>query len=130
MYKYAILLRRGGLDLDQDVMVIKEGFSWPAFFIPFIWALWRHMWLAAIIYLLLLFATCLFIYFFSPDPISQVVLTLGVAVIYGYVANDLQQSKLFKEGFALCAILKAADSDQAYSQFLLNSPAIKSDLKA
>ena len=31
-----------------DTAVIKDGFSWPAFFFSFIWALFKRLWLLAI----------------------------------------------------------------------------------
>ena len=29
---------------DEDVVLIKDGFSWPAFFFSLIWALWHRLW--------------------------------------------------------------------------------------
>jgi hypothetical protein len=43
--------RRAELLLDDDdgnsVVFIKDGFSWPAFVIPFVWMIWHRLWLAA-----------------------------------------------------------------------------------
>ena len=33
MRLYSVHLRRHGLDPDRDIVLVKEGFSWPAFFI-------------------------------------------------------------------------------------------------
>ena len=47
MNTYTVHLRRHGLDPERDVVLVKEGFSWPAFFLSFLWALWHQLWLAA-----------------------------------------------------------------------------------
>ena len=31
--------------LANDAILVKEGFSWPAFFIPFIWLIYQRMWI-------------------------------------------------------------------------------------
>lgn len=129
MKSYAIWLRRHGLDIDRDVAVVKEGFSWPAFFFTALWASWSRLWLAAAIYI---FAQCLLYLFFLLillDPLSQGLISLGLAVIFGYVASDFRQKRLSKEGFELCAVVQGKNGDQAYRQFLLRSPIIVSDLK-
>ena len=47
MNVYTVHLRRHGLDPDRDLLVVKEGFSWPAFFLSFLWALWHRLWVPA-----------------------------------------------------------------------------------
>ena len=128
MNLYAVHLRRHGLDPDLDVVLVKEGFSWPAFLLSFLWALWRRLWLAAALFLTALGAVNLGIYLFRPDPVSQGILSLGLAVIFGYVANDLRQHKLADQGFALAAVVNGKDSDQAYRRFLDHEPALAADL--
>ena len=40
---------RGGV--DADIVFVKDGFSWPAFFFTAVWALWHRLWLFALIVL-------------------------------------------------------------------------------
>ncbi len=37
--------------LSEDAILVKEGFSWPAFFIPLIWLLYKRMWIVLVFYL-------------------------------------------------------------------------------
>jgi len=130
MNLYAVHLRRHGLDPDRDVALVKEGFCWPAFFLSFVWALWHRLWLAAALFVAVQGAVNLGIYLFRPDPLSQGVVSLGLAVIIGFVANDFRQKKLTDQGFALSAVVNGKDTNQAYRRFLDHEPALAADLNA
>jgi len=129
MKLYAVHLRRHGLDPDRDVVMVKEGFSWPAFLLSFVWALWHRLWLAAALFGLAHAAISLGIYLLHPDPISQTVLSLGLAAIIGYLAADIRQHKLTRQGFAFAGVVGGKDADQAYRRFLDSEPALAADLK-
>ena len=126
---YAVHLRRHGLDPDRDVVLVKEGFSWPAFLLSFVWALWHRLWLAAALFGLAQAAISLGIYLVHPDPVSQTVLSLGLAAIIGYLAADIRQHKLTRQGFAFAGVVAGPDADQAYRRFLDSEPVLAADLK-
>jgi hypothetical protein len=128
MSLYLIYLRRHGLDPDQDVAVLKEGFSWPAFFFTIIWAFWCRLWMATIIFILAQVALYLFFNIIQLNQLSQGIVFIGLAVMFGYLANEIHQLKLSKEGFELFAIVKGKNKDQALDQFLRNFPIIASEL--
>ena len=130
MNLYAVHLRRHGLDPDRDVALVKEGFSWPAFFLSFVWALWHRLWLAAALFLAAQGTVNLGIYLLRPDPVSQGVVSLGLAVIIGFVANDFRQKKLTDQGFAFTAVVNGQDTNQAYRRFLDHEPALAADLNS
>ena len=122
MSSYLICLRRKVLNIDRDVAFVKEGFSFPAFFLNIFWAAWFRLWLAAAIYIFLQIILLLFIYFLEPDALSQSVLFISFAIIFGYVANDIRQQKLFQEGFELYGIMQGKNKGQVYEKFFSNLP--------
>ncbi len=126
---YAVHLRRHGLDPDRDVVLVKEGFSWPAFLLSFVWALWHRLWLAAALFGLAQAVLGLGIYLIYPDPVSQTVVSLGLAAVIGYLAADIRQHKLTRQGFAFAGVVAGPDVDQAYRRFLDSEPALAADLK-
>jgi len=130
MRLYAVHLRRHGLDPDRDVVLVKEGFSWPAFFLSFVWALWHRLWLAAALIALAQALVGLGVYLAHPDPVSQIVLSLGLAAIVGYLAAEIRQTKLARQGFAFAGVVGGEDADQAYQRFLDGEPALAADLKS
>ena len=126
---YSVHLRRHGLDPDRDIELVKEGFSWPAFFLTFLWALWHRLWLAAVVFSLVTAGLNLTFLELQLDPISQGVLSLGLAAAFGYLGNDLRCRKLARQDFVLAGVASGEDSDQALSRYLESEPELARDLK-
>ena len=129
MKTYSIHLRRHGLDADRDIELVKEGFSWPAFFLTFLWALWHRLWLAAAAFFVAVVGLNLASYKLSVDMISQTALSLGLALAIGYMSNDLKCRKLAHLGFVLAGIASGKDSDAALHRYLESEPELAADLK-
>lgn len=49
MRVYTVHVRTPAERLDRDIHLVKEGFSWPAFFFSAVWALWVRLWLVAVV---------------------------------------------------------------------------------
>ena len=129
MNVYTIHLRRHGLDPDRDLLVVKEGFSWPAFFLSFPWALWHRLWVPAAVIFLAGAAIGLLGAKLHLDPLSQWALSLGLAAIVGYLGNDLRRRRLDRQGFALADVSSGDDADAALRRYLDAEPALAADLK-
>jgi len=129
MRLYSVHLRRHGLDPDRDLVLVKEGFSWPAFLLSFLWALWQRLWLAAAVIFAAHAALAVVVALTGADPVAEVALSLGLGVIVGYVANDLRRSKLADQGFAFAGVVVADDVDSALRRYLDGEPALARDLK-
>ena len=130
MRLYSVHLRRHGLDPDRDIVLVKEGFSWPALVFSFLWALWHRLWLAALAILLAVATLNAAIYWLRPDELSQAVLSLGLGVIVGYLGNDLRRRKLTRLGFAFAGAVSGDDPDKALRRYLDSQPALAADLKS
>lgn len=130
MRLYSVHLRRHGLDPDRDIVLVKEGFSWPALLFSFLWALRHRLWLAAAAIFLAVTTLNVAIYWLRPDELSQAVLSLGLGVIIGYLGNDLRRRKLTGQGFAFAGAVSGDDPDQALRRYLDNQPALATDLKS
>lgn len=129
MKVYTVHLRRHGLDPDRDLLVVKEGFSWPAFFLSFLWALWHRLWVPAGV--IFLAGTAIGLSGIKPhlDPLSQSALSLGLAVIVGYLGNDLRRGRLDRLGYALADVSSGDDADAALRRYLDAEPALAADIK-
>lgn len=121
MRSYSILLRRQGLVPERDIVIVKDGFCWPAFFIGAVWALWHRMWWVALALVIgtatlsaigpLLFA----------DPLSPQILTIAFAFMAGLLAHDLRVWALERKGFVDYGTVVASDQDEALFGFLENN---------
>ncbi len=129
MNVYTVHLRRHGLDPDRDLLVVKEGFSWPAFFLSFLWALWHRLWVPAAVIFLAGTAIGLAGTKLHLDPLSQGALSLGLAAIVGYLGNDLRRRRLERLGYALADVSSGDDADAALRRYLDAEPALAADLK-
>ena len=129
MRHYTVHLRRHGLDPDRDLVLVKEGFSWPAFFFSVLWALWHRLWLVAGIFFLVQLAMSLILAVWMPDPVAAIAMSVGTALILAYAANDLWRWALERLGFVETAVVAADDRDGAERRFLDGEPALAADLR-
>ncbi len=51
MRLYTVHIRPGSREPDREAALVKEGFSWPAFFFTAIWALVTRQWIVALVIL-------------------------------------------------------------------------------
>jgi hypothetical protein len=113
---YTVHLRRPVRDQDKDVVLVKEGFSWPAFLFSGLWALWNRLWLVAL-------GLCL-------DPLSEIAISIGFALLVGFVANDLRRWTLAGRGYFEADVVAAPDALAAELRFYEHRPTVLADLKA
>jgi hypothetical protein len=129
MQLYSVHVRRHGLDPDRDLVLVKEGFSWPAFFLSFLWALWQRLWLAAAVIFAAHAAVGGAAVALGANPLAEAALSLGLAAVVGYLANDLRRRKLAKQGFVFAGVVAADDADAALKRYLDSDPALAADVR-
>jgi len=115
---YTIHLRRHGLDPEKDVVVLKDGFSWPAFLFGAPWALWHRMWWAALALIVGAAVTSGLGTLVFSDPLSPTVLASALALLAGLLGHDLRVWTLERQGFVLSAVVSADGSDHALQRYL------------
>jgi len=125
---YSVHLRRHGLDPDRDVVVVKEGFAWPAFLFTTLWALWHRLWLAAAAIVLAQALAAAVVHAVGADAVSGFVISLALAAVVGVVANDARRRKLDAQGYELAGVVSGDNGDMALRRFLDGQPALARDL--
>jgi hypothetical protein len=103
--------------LDDDdgnsVVFIKDGFSWPAFVIPFVWMIWHRLWLALVAYIVAVAGLAGIGYLSGfPDNLATM-LGLLVNVFFGLEGNNLRRRALARRGYHEVADVVASDRDEA-----------------
>lgn len=83
----------------EALAFVKEGFSWPALFVPLLWLLYQRMWLELIVLVLLLtlLQWASVAIHGGEDLISWA--TIGLIVLFAFEANDLRQAALVRRGY-------------------------------
>ncbi len=125
---YTAYVRHGGLDPDRDVVLVKEGFSWPAFVFGPLWALTRRLWLAAAAFALALAGIESLAHAGDLDPTVRAALTLGISMVFGWIGNDLRRRKLERQGFVFQGVVAGDTIDAAFGRFLDRAPGLARDL--
>ncbi|MBT3766677.1 MAG: DUF2628 domain-containing protein [Rhodospirillaceae bacterium] len=122
MRLYTVHFRPYGLNPEKNLVLIKEGFSWLGFFFSGFWALAHGLWIAAgglfvgsgvLIGILVLI---------EPTPITELAISLGYAVLIGFIANDLHRWTLERQDYDLVGVVSGAGIDEAEQRFLDNEP--------
>lgn len=110
-------------------MVVKVGFSWPAFIIGPLWFLVNKMWLNFAIVTAFIVSANLYFHHFKPSSQGEKLLDLGMALLalvgwflIGKFANLLLCSDLEGRGYVLQATVKAKSTRTAREEFAKMSP--------
>ncbi len=124
MRLYTVHLGRRRPDSEPDLVLIKEGFCWPALFLTAFWALWHRMWLVAIALFVINGILSGLVHALGLNAASSGVLSAGFAVIVGFVANDLRRWFLERRGFLFSEVVSGADQDAAARNYLDDLPSL------
>ena len=125
MRSFAVFSRPG-----RDIEVVKQGWSWPAFFFNVFWAAWRRMWLLAFgawlgEILVPAFLAAVFDSFdragvdvFPLVLVAGLVFGFGVPVAFGVRGNTWRRAHLRSRGYAERGIVVAPSAAAAAGMFL------------
>jgi hypothetical protein len=101
----------------DKIAFVKEGFSWPALFVPALWLLFYRMWIELIIFLVLIGGLQ---WLLGGDrqgaELAGWVMT-AISVLFAFEANDLRGAALARRGYRLAAVAIGRDRDEAEEQF-------------
>ncbi|MEW7008938.1 DUF2628 domain-containing protein [Lentilitoribacter sp. EG35] len=122
MKHFTVLGQRPGIQSQEDLFAIRDGFSFFAFIVPPLWFLWRGMWLHAGISLMAFLVVSLL-----PLDALQLVLSLLIAFWVGFEARFFYLEFLQKQGLVVLARVSALNSEMARDIYLAEQP--KSHMK-
>lgn len=105
------------LKADAEPVLVREGFSWGAFFFGPLWLAAQRAWIAAAIIL----AAYVLIAALVPHPAAGI-LACALAVILGFTGHDLRRWALEHRGYLLLHVVTAASSDDALTRLLTHRP--------
>jgi len=95
------------------VVFVKDGFSWPAFFIPFVWMIWHRLWLALVTYVVVAAGLAGIGYLSGfPDSLATL-LGLLINLFFGLEGNNFRRRSLARRGYHEVADIVASDREEA-----------------
>ncbi|MGF7158606.1 hypothetical protein FHS85_000216 [Rhodoligotrophos appendicifer] len=107
----AILADPDGLE------VVKEGFSWPAFFIPLLWLIYKRMWLVLVLFLVVNAALAVIGVLWPMPGAAETFVALAVNLFMGLQGNDLRRWTLARRGKAEVGVVMGDDLLAAEHRF-------------
>ena len=96
---------------------VKEGFSWPALFVPLLWLIYQRMWIE---FFLLLAVYAALQAAFGTDPQGQALAawaSVAVGVLFAFEANDLRTLALERRGYSFAGVAIGRDRTEAERAF-------------
>lgn len=118
MRLYSVFLRKHGIEPEQDLVLVKEGFSWPACLFTFAWALWYRMWWPAVGLFSFVVLVGLAASQLSQAEAIESLISVSCAVIIGLLGNDLRRWWLERRDFSEVAIVSGRNEEEAMRRFL------------
>ena len=102
---------------DGDVVLVVDGFSWPALLFGPFWALWHGMWRTAIVLVVIGAAIGGLgaLAGFAADVVS--VAPLLVQIGLGLWANDLRRAALTRQGYVERAVVAGRNGEEAEHRY-------------
>lgn len=96
---------------------VKEGFAWPALFFQLLWLLYHRMWWVVLGFLVVTIGleVALSAYGLSDTGLAWV--SLAVAVLFAFLANDLRRWSLRRRGYAMVGAVSGASREECERRF-------------
>lgn len=111
----------------DEAELVKDTFSWGAFFFTFLWFFFHRLWLAGIGILLLVLAFGIVLQLLQVHSTAATISVLLLQTLIGFEANSLRRWTLARRGLALADVVTAADRDEAeakaFARWLSQKPA-------
>jgi len=92
MRYYSVHAPLGDAASAERFVFVKDGFSWPALFVPVLWMLWHRLWLALVYYVV--FVLCLaWTGRLAGDNVA-ILLAILFTLLFAAEANDIRRLAL------------------------------------
>ncbi|WP_128290440.1 DUF2628 domain-containing protein [Afifella aestuarii] len=104
-----------GVDGALRAVFIKDGMNWPALLIPFLWLLYRRMWLPLLLYLVASGAIAVLGFRFGEAAAQWCGLLF--AILFALEANNLRRWSLSRRGWREAGAASGRSEDEAAIRF-------------
>jgi Protein of unknown function (DUF2628) len=105
------------LEAAERFVLVRDRFSWPAFWFGPLWMLWHRLWLALLGYLVLLAGLGTALRVTGGSTVASGVIALALALLIGSEASSLRRFSLQRRGFRLCGVVVGDDLEAAERRF-------------
>ena len=102
----------------EDLVLVRDGFSFWAFLFTVLWALWNRLWWEAAGLFVIWVVLSLIMNWLGADDFTQLMISLGFQVLVGFEARDLQRWALKRRGWEELGVVSGNSEEAAERRFL------------
>ncbi len=102
----------------EDLVLVRDGFSFWAFLFTVLWALWNRLWWEAAGLFVIWVVLSLIMNLLGADDFTQLMVSLGFQVLVGFEARDLQRWALKRRGWDELGVVSGTSQEAAERRFL------------
>ena len=102
----------------EDLVLVRDGFSFWAFLLTVLWALWNRLWWEAAALVIIWVVLSLIMNLLGADDFTQLMISLGFQILVGYEARDLQRWSLARRGWQELGVVSGNSEEAAERRFL------------
>jgi hypothetical protein len=105
--------------LGDDAVLVKDGFSWPAFLVPLLWLIYKRMWIVLAFYLAATAGLTALAQFALAPESAVFAGNLAINLILGLEGNDLYRWTLSRRRYRERAVVVGRNlvtAEQRYFQ--------------
>lgn len=113
-------------DSPELFVFIKDGFSWPALFVPILWMLWHRLWLALVYYIVFVLLIA-WTGRLANEDIAVVVAILW-SLLFALEANNIRRLSLEDRGWDEVGSSFGKDITEAEARFFAVSPVLDASM--
>ena len=121
MQSFTVHRRRrtiGNPEAEADATVfVRDTFSWAAFIVPVLWALYHRLWLVLVGFIAVAMALNLAITLAGLPEFVNAMASLALQFLFAAEARDLRRWTLERRGYDLVAVIVAENFDQAETRY-------------
>lgn len=122
MRSYLVLTPPGGPDRDhRSTLVVQDGFSWLAFFFPWLWLFWNRLWITGIAALLMQIGTGLLMDIPGFGP-AGFLAGFAFSLLIGLEGRHYRSEVLIRSGWTLEMVIAAPDIQLAEEIYFSGLP--------
>jgi hypothetical protein len=102
---YTVYEKPEAAEPTERVELVREGFSFLAFFLNFFWLLYHRMWWVLVGYMVVLVGMAMVVHGLHLSETTLMILQTGLNLLLGFHAYDLQGWALKRKGYRLGGVL-------------------------
>ena len=105
------------LESAEELIFVKDGFSWLAAVLPAVWLLWRRMWVELVVFMAV---AGVITWAFTQAGAAELgnAILLAIQIVFGFEAGALYSAALERRGWQIVGTVSGRNEEDCERRFL------------